>query len=48
MNLWNFFKTELSSGQLTDYNESEYNQKRENVYVFLRMPWALEKVRYQS
>ncbi len=44
MYLWNFFKTELSSGRVVDYQESEYIQKRENVYVFLRLPWALEKV----
>lgn len=43
MYFWNFFKTELRNDPPANYQESEYIQKRENVYVFLRMPLALEK-----
>lgn len=44
MYIWKSIKTELTSEQILDYQESEYNKKRENVYAFLRLPWALEKV----
>lgn len=43
MNIWSFLKSELTSEQVLDYKESEFDQKRENVYVFLRIPLALEK-----
>jgi len=45
MFIWDFLKSELTSGQTSNYKESDYNQKRENVYKFLRLPWALEKVK---
>lgn len=41
--IWQLLKDELTSGQTQDHLESEYKQKRENVYIFLRLPWALEK-----
>jgi len=48
MYIWKSIKTELTSEQILDYQESEYNKKRENVYAFLRLPWALEKVIHHS
>jgi hypothetical protein len=42
--LWNILKDELTNAKILKHKESEYNQKRENVYFFLRLPWALEKV----
>ena len=44
MYLWNILKSELNNEEQSDHKESEYNQKLENVYIFLRLPWALEKV----
>lgn len=38
-----FINAQLSNSNFNDHKESEYNQKRENVYSFLRLPWALEK-----
>ncbi len=48
MYFWTFFKTELSNGRLDDIKESEYIQKRENVYAFLRLPYTFEKVLFSS
>jgi hypothetical protein len=44
MYIWKTLKSELTSEQVLNYKESEYDQKRENVYIFLRLPLALEKV----
>ena len=43
MYMWNYLKSEINSEQVLDYKETEFNQKRENVYIFLRLPLALEK-----
>lgn len=43
MSIWNSLKSELTSEQVVDVKESECTQKRENVYMFLRLPLALEK-----
>ena len=45
MSIWTHIKAEFSKESQSDFKESEYRQKRENVYVFLRLPWALEKVK---
>lgn len=46
MYLWKILKAELNNQENSVHKESEYNQKLENVYIFLRLPLALEKVRY--
>ncbi len=44
MSFWTHLRSEFSkSDAQSDFKESEYKAKRENVYVFLRLPWALEK-----
>lgn len=43
MYIWNYVKSELNTDQPLDYKETEINQKRENVYLFLRLPLSLEK-----
>ncbi|CAF0727605.1 unnamed protein product [Brachionus calyciflorus] len=43
MYLWKYLRSELTNEQKSGYEESESNQKRENVYIFLRLPLALEK-----
>lgn len=43
MYIWKYVKSELSSDEVLDYKESEINQKRENVYLFFRLPLSLEK-----
>jgi hypothetical protein len=48
MYIWKSIKNELTSEQILDYQESEYKKKTENVYAFLLLPWALEKVRLRD
>ena len=36
-----FITAQLSNSNFNDYKESEYNQKRENVYSFLRNNYSL-------
>jgi hypothetical protein len=43
MNFWQFLKSEFRRDEKLDFKDTEYKQKRENVYVLLRLPWALEK-----
>lgn len=43
MYFYNFLRTQLTNSKVFDYKEIDYEQKRENVYSFLRLPWALEK-----
>ena len=46
MNLWSFLRNELANEQLLEHKPSEYDEKREKVYVFLRLPMILEKFMY--
>lgn len=43
MHIWTFLRNELASEKLLDYKPSEYDEKREKVYTFLRLPMILEK-----
>ena len=43
MNLWSFLRNELANEQLLDHKPNEYDEKREKVYMFLRLPLILEK-----
>jgi hypothetical protein len=43
MLIWDFLKRDLTNEQLVDFKASEYEEKREKVYVFLRLPLILEK-----
>ena len=44
MYIWNIIKSELNSEVVGDHKESEYDEKREKVYLFYRLPIAFEKV----
>jgi transmembrane anterior posterior transformation protein 1 len=43
MLFFTYLSTQLTNSHPIFYKESDYKQKRENVYSFLRLPWALEK-----
>lgn len=41
--VFSFLRNELSNEQLLEHKPSEYAEKREKVYMFLRLPLILEK-----
>ncbi|KAJ8026085.1 Transmembrane anterior posterior transformation protein 1-like [Holothuria leucospilota] len=43
LSLWNYLHAELRRGYSPEYDEKRFDQKRERVYTFIRIPKELEK-----
>ncbi|PIK49350.1 putative transmembrane anterior posterior transformation protein 1-like isoform X1 [Apostichopus japonicus] len=43
LSLWNYLNAELRRGYSPEHDEKRYDQKRERVYTFIRIPKELEK-----